>query len=488
MNKSIVVVGGGVTGLTAAYSLIKMSAQKGLRLKVHLLEGEHDPGGKICTERKNGYLLELGPDTIHDPAGMAFSLITELGLADDIITPLRSGHSVLHNNRLHSVSSGIMGSPAQKARAILATDAISLSAKFRAVLGSFIRGSQPGIDISIADYCRAKWGDEFSQILLEPLLAGIHGGRGQKLSMLALYPHLMDDQLHLKNVKQKSTFQESRPRIFTLKNGLSTLTQKLKEKLPKDTVITGTRVKSIDPSHSEGVQIKLEDGNELIGSVCVLATPAYESSKLLALSSPEVAGVLSSITFSSTVVVTTGISTHYDQKVPYGNGVISTGSSGSMISACTWSSLKWAGRSPKAVLLSRSFLHSGMGKDFLKHSDQGLKDIVASELGNVLRTKVDPLFTHVKRWHQAFPQYELGHVGKVKKLEEYERQNPQLLLCGASYRGGSITSCVRDAQRAAKKAFSSLLQNQSEENIAISQTEGPTLWSSEMRKENLQNA
>lgn len=461
MNNSVIVIGAGITGLVAAYTLRKTYPGR-----IVVVEGQATIGGKIRTERRNGCLLEMGPDTIHDRGALVYSLLSELGLSQDVIVPLQSGYSVLHKGSLHAVDSGIMGSLTGKAKAIWSTKAVSLPGKLRAVLGNFSSPLVNGTDISIADYGRARWGEEFSQIIVEPLLAGIHGGDSRRLSMKALYAHLLGGSSNGKAPR----FIPKSPPIFTLKDGLSSMVQELKAQLPVESLKVGVHARSVGLTKAgKGVVVTLDDGTDLRGDACVVTTPANVSAQLVENSLPDEASILSSIPFASTVVVTVAFPLNTIRHIPYGSGLIGTASSHSPISACTWSSLKWRGRAPEEILLVRCFLHPVTKEDYLSYSDEKLSEIVAQEIQKILRTSIRPLFVQVKRWENAFPQYELGHVEKVGRLEALEKSHPELRFAGASFRGASITSCVKDAMRVAEQVDATLTQVQTEKTDIKSQ-------------------
>ena len=480
MNNSVIVIGAGITGLVAAYTLRKTYPGK-----IVVLEGQPTIGGKIRTERSNGCLLELGPDTIHDRGGLAYSLLSELGLSQDIVVPLQSGYSVLHKGSLHAVDSGIMGSLTGKAKAIWNTKAVSLTGKLRAVLGNLGSPSVNGVDISIADYGRARWGKEFSQIIVEPLLAGIHGGDSARLSMKALYPYLLSSNSQGKSPKPIS----KSPAIFALKNGLSSMVEELKAHLPAESLKVGVRARSVGLTEAgDEVVVKLNDRTELKGDACIVTTPANVAAQLVEKSLPEEASILSSIPFASTVVVTVAFPLNTKRHIPYGNGIIGTASSRSPISACTWSSLKWRGRAPEEILLARCFLHPDTKEEYLSYSDEKLSAVVAQELQKILRTSIRPLFVQVKRWENAFPQYELGHIEKVKRLKALEKNHSELRFAGASFRGASITSCINDAMRVAEQIEATLAEV-STEKINITDRRGAySPKPKHYKTEDLQNA
>lgn len=480
MNNSVIIVGAGITGLVAAYTL--RGTYPG---RIVVVEGQPIIGGKIRTERHNGCLLELGPDTIHDRGGTVYSLLSKLGLSQDTIVPLKSGYSVLHKGSLHAVDSSIMGSLSGKAKAIWNTTAVSLPGKIRAVLGNLGSPSVNGADISIADYGRARWGKEFSQIIVEPLLAGIHGGDSKRLSMKALYPHLLSSGSHGKG----SSPNVKSPPIFSLKGGLSSMVQELKKQLPAQSLKVGVCARSVDFTRAgKGVVVTLDDRTELKGDACIVTTPAHVSAQLVENSLPDEASILSSIPFASTVVVTLAFPLNTKRHIPYGNGIIGTASSRSPISACTWSSLKWRGRAPEEILLARCFLHPDTQEEYLSYSDEKLSEIVSQELKKILRTSISPLFVQVKRWENAFPQYELGHVEKVKRLEALEKSHPELRYAGASFRGASITSCIKDAMRVAEQIEATLAEVSTEKINIINRRGAHSPKPEHYRTEDLQNA
>jgi len=484
MKRTVIVVGAGITGLTAAYALSKTSSSQ-----VMLLESGASIGGKIATERRSGCLLELGPDTIHDRTGIVYALLAELGLIKDVVVPLAGVNSILHQGALYGVDNGIMGSLTGQARALWSTKAVSLRGKLRAVLGNFTSPKVSVGDISIADYARARWGKEFSQVVVEPLLAGMLGGGGARLSMKALYPHLINHKVRGEGSRARPRVFRKVPPIFALKHGLSSMVQALRAQLPREALQVRARVKRVDLNHDgKGVKLELESGKVLTADACIVATPAYESAKLLAHSLPDEASVLSSIPFASTVSVTLGFPLDLKSNIPRGNGFIGTEVSDSMIGTCSLSSRKWPGRSPREILLARCFPSRKINDRCLTYSDEKLSQLFVSELRKIFSDIPQPLFVRIKRWEQAVPQYELGHIEKVKRLEGFEEMHPELRFAGASFRGSSVASCVRDAQRVANKIHFVLTTLQSKGDITTDRTEEQLSPSKYDRTKELQNA
>ncbi len=388
---------------------------------------------------------------------MVWSLLSELGLSDEVITPQQSGYSLFHAGQLFPVDGGIMGSLGGKAKAIWNTRAVSSIGKLRAAFGALRSSQHDGKDISIAHYAQRRWGKEFSELIIEPLLAGIHAGDSERLSFPALYPQLLGQTMSHK--KSPSAECCKSPTIFSLKGGLSSLVDALEQKLPEGSILRGAGVESLSLLSSGKVLLRLKDKSVMSAAGCILATPAHQSASILASELPKEAKLLSGIPFSSTLVANVGFAAG-KAKIPFGNGVIATKSSDSLLSACTWTSRKWPGRARKEIMLARCFLHPEKAEKHFRDSQNELQQLVLGELARFLGRRVDPYLVKIERWKNAFPQYEVGHLRRVRALEQFEHLHPQLSLAGASYRGSSIAGCIRDGERSARKLAQVLLQKE----------------------------
>ena len=456
MRASVVVIGGGISGLATATRL----AERLDPGSVVLIEGESRLGGKIRTERTDGFVLEGGPDCFlaTKPAGV--ELCRRLGIADRLVgtNPALRRSYVKRAGRLHPLPEGITGLVPSRLMPLLTTGVLSLRGRMRAGLELLVPPRRTAVEESVAEFARRRFGTEAYDWLIEPLLSGIFAGNGEELSLEATFPQLREMELRDGSLLKPLLTTRVRARgpsavragFVTLPDGLGELVEALATRLTGARVLTGTRVRSVrEAVVGRGYRVELSDGRIMESDAVVLATPAHASAAMVASLDPDLAGLLRSIPFVSTATVSLAFARAAIPAPLDGSGYVSPRVEGGPLVACTWTSNKFPGRVPPDAVLVRCFVGRA-GLDQVVHGEDAvLLDLSREELRAVHGITAPPLLSRVVRWPGGMPQYTLGHRERLARLAARLTAHPGLQLAGASYRGVGIPDCIASGWAAA---------------------------------------
>jgi len=452
---TVVVVGGGITGLVAAYDLARAG------VPATLVEESDRLGGKVQTERIDGFLIESGPDSFIRFRPNAVELVRELGLEHALIRPSepRAVH-VVANGRLVRLPEGMgLGLPSRLGP-LLTTDMFSWREKLRLGLDVVLpRGPLEG-DVAIGTVLRRRLGDTLVDRLAGPLLGGVYGTPIDELSLLAVAPQLRDTERDHRSFLL-ATFASRRTAVgespfVTLAGGVEQLVDALVEELRRSERVR-VRLQSTVVSLERlerGADVLLAGGEAIRADAVVLATPGPVSARLLERPAPAAAEHVRSIPHGSTAVV----SLAYDggQLGPgfASHGFLVAHGEPLEIDACTVSSLKWAGRAPHGTVLLRVFV-GARRPQLMAATDAALVRAAHHDLAGVLGLRGDPLLVHVTRWRDCMPQYTVGHLDRVAAALSSLDGTP-FVLAGAAYRGAGLPDCIAQGRSAAARARAAL--------------------------------
>jgi protoporphyrinogen/coproporphyrinogen III oxidase len=450
----VVVVGGGIAGLAAAFRLRELGRE------VLLLEASPRLGGVIRTETLDGFVVEAGPDALlaQKPEGLA--LCDALGLAARVIPTSPRPHTVLvlHRGRLHPLPEGMMLAVPTRVLPFLRSGLFSWPGKLRMALDLVLPGRPSEDDESIASLLRRRFGAEAVERLGEPLMAGIHAGDPERLSMRATFPRLVElERRHgslirgLWASRPRGPAAGGRPAFYSLAGGLGELVQALARRLPPSSVRLRSRVASL-ARREGGLAVALADGRAITAQAVIMAVPAYAAAPLVSPLSAEAGLLLQTIPFASSATVALGYRREdvahpldaHGLLVPRGEGLRSSG--------CTFASAKFAGRAPEGRVLLRAFLGGARDPDLLRLDDGALAALVRRELGPLLGIRGAPVAERVYRWPRATPQMEVGHLERMARLDAVVGDLPGLFLTGAGLRGTGLPDSIADGGRAALAA------------------------------------
>ena len=433
MSGPTVVVGAGLSGLAAAWTLSEAGAD------VLLLESTDRPGGVVRTERTEGFLLELGPNTVR-PTRELGALIEKLGLADEVLrADPRAARYVDFEGALHAVPM----SPGQ----LISTRLLSSGAKLR-LLGEPFRRAAPVDGESVRDFAARRLGPEIADRLVEPFVAGIFAGNAGRISVSAAFPALdRAERDHgslvggILAARRTEPAGPAQPRgLLSFRDGLETLPRALAARLGAR-LRTGTAVKSLVP-RDRGWTLR-SNGGDLEAESVVLAVPAPQAAALVGGFAPEAAAALSAIPQPPVVVLHLAWPESALARPLDGFGHLVCNGPGRRILGAVWSSSLFAGRAPEGQVLLTVFMGGARDPGAMKLSDFELTELAARDLVSEGLVRGPARLVQLTRWRQAIPQYEKGHEDRIGELARAEARWPSLHLLG-NYRGGvSVGDVVR---------------------------------------------
>jgi oxygen-dependent protoporphyrinogen oxidase len=484
MSKRIAIIGGGISGLAAAYHLKRRAQKERLDISCVLFERDSRLGGKIRTHREGGFVMEEGPDSIlaRKPAGVG--LIRELGLESEMVgsNPAAMKTYIFHKGKLESIPPGTnMGVPA-KFGPFASTALVSWPGKLRALFDLVLPKSEVRSDVALGAFLRRRLGDEVVNHVVEPLVAGVYAGSVDELSLRATFPQYLELEqkyrsLILGSIRQRRQVKARQPEatagtrtaqtstgrsaFVTLNNGLQTIVERLYDELHTWAELhVNTSVEGVARRGSGQYELKVVDANgprAVEADAVIVCTPAHVAADLLA---PlcETAERLRSIPYISTAVVLLGF---HRESLPAGldgAGFVVPRTEGRNITACTFTSSKWPHTAPKGQVLVRCYVGRAGQQEVLSQSDEEMVETVRAELRDILGISATPWFTRVVRWNHAMPQYRVGHLELVTDMDKAIREQvPGVFLAGAGYRGVGIPDCIQDGTNAADRAIEHVL-------------------------------
>jgi oxygen-dependent protoporphyrinogen oxidase len=445
-----VVVGAGISGLTAAYDLVRRGQA------VRLLERDARPGGLILTERIDQYVIDAGPDSLLALKPAALELCAELGLGDRLVPTLEPRAAyVLRGGLLHVLPEGsVLGIPV-RFRALATSSVFSTAGRLRMAAEVFVprRPAERG-DESIGAFVARRFGREAATYLAEPLLAGIHAGDVDRLSIGALFPRFVQAEREHGSVLRALRRQRG-PRapegIFrSLAGGLGDLVSALAGRLPKGALQLGARVESIERAGT--FRVRLAGGEAIEAPTVILATPAYVTAHLVRRLDEELARLCGAIAYASSAAVALAYRRQAVNHPLQGSGFVVPKIEGRAIIAASWVSSKWPGRAPRDIALMRAFVGGARDPAILEREDHEIAAIADAELRPLLRIAEPPVVRRVYRWPRANAQHEVGHLDRVRAIDAVLARHPGLFLTGSGFRGVGIPDCVADARAVARTA------------------------------------
>lgn len=448
--KRVVVLGGGIAGLVAAYELSK----RGRGVEVVLLEAAGAVGGKVRTEIVDGQVVETGPDSFITMKPEMLELVRELGLEGDLIpTGPDNGVSVLVDGRLIPMPAGMNLVMPTRVLPFAFTSLFTPGAKLHMALEPLRPMRKDGADESLADFTRRRLGAEALERLVAPMLAGIYAGDPEKMSVRSTFPQLLEMEKRGGLVKSlwwggsAPKRRDGLTTFMTLKGGLSQATAALKSKL-------GASVKTDCPAQAvrrENGRWQIVTPNAVFEADAVIAAlPASALADCVEGLDPELSMRLKEIPFASTATSTV----IYDEKAlarrPKGFGFLTTRGDGLTVTAATYSSAKFPGRAVAGKIAIRAFVGGAGREGDAEGAITRLESRVRADLDKVLGLQgVAPVAQKTTRWIKANPQYEVGHTRRLDRLSSCLKSHPGLVLAGASYGGVGLPDCVKSGRRAA---------------------------------------
>jgi len=453
---TVAIVGGGISGLCAALALHKQ------KVPYVLLEARDRLGGVIRTEARDGFLLEGGPDSMLAQKPEAIALCRELGLGERLVPthPEKRAVYVLHHRKLHPLPEGMVLAVPTKLLPFLSSGLFSWQGKLRMGLDLVIPGRNGHADESIASFVRRRFGQEAVDRLGEPLLAGIHAGDPERLSILATFPRFRELELaHGSLVRgmwaapRPTPVPDAQPpaAFYSLRGGLGELVEALVSRLDASALRTKARVCGVEAA-ARGFSLATEAGEAVSARSVIVAAPGPRIAQALEKLVPEAARMLGAIPFASSATVLLGYQRGDVAHPLDGYGMVVPVSEGLRTTALSFASTKFPFRAPEDHVLLRGFLGGVRDPHALSLWDDEMIETVTSEMRDVLGLRGAPVLTRVFRWPGGTPQLEVGHLERMREVERATAAVPGLFLTGAGVRSTGIPDSVADGTRAGEVA------------------------------------
>jgi oxygen-dependent protoporphyrinogen oxidase len=457
-----VVVGGGVSGLAAAHRAVELARERGRPLELTLLEAGDRLGGTIQTERRDGFLVECGPDSFLSEKPWALALCRRLGLEDRLVrTDDRFRRTfVAFRGSLHPLPEGFQLLAPTQLRPFLSSSLFSWRGKLRMACDLLLpRGSDP--DESLGAFVQRRLGREALERVAQPLVAGIYTADPDELSLAATMPRFLEMErrersviLALWRAARKAPglhagASGARWSLFvTFAEGMEELIRVLATRLPPGAVRLKERVTGAT-REGGAWRVTTARGAVFDGDALILAPEAYQAARILRYVDPALAHLLEGIPQASSATVTLAYRRDEIGHPLDGFGFVVPQVERRAIIACSFSSVKYPGRAPDGHALLRVFMGGAMNESVLEADDGALIATARAELHSLLGVAAAPRFARVARYPRAMPQYHVGHLARVETIERAVARHPGLRLVGGAYRGVGIADCVRSGEEAA---------------------------------------
>ena len=459
----VVVIGGGIAGLSAAYRLQGGEAS-GRVPEYRLVEGDGRWGGKILSERVDGFLVEGGPDSFIPQKPEALALVKDLGLSDRLMpsNDARRGAFVVRGGRMLPLPEGFTMLMPSQWGPFLRSPILSWPAKVRVATERWVPPRESGEeDESVADFVRRRMGREALERLGEPLLAHIHVADIERMSLRATYPQLarLEDRSGsltrgLREMRSRRANPPS-PMFWSLRGGLGELVDALVGRLDPHHLILGHRASSLERME-DGYRVRLENGTSLETRSVILALPARSAANLVRGLDEDLASRMAAIRDVSMATVSFGFRRRELGRSLDGFGFFVPRHEKRRILACTWTSTKFDHRAPSEMELVRVFLGGAHGQEDLELDDDQLLSEVLQELRQLLGVTAEPCLSRLYRWPRGYPQYDVGHPSRLREIEE--SLPPGIHLAGSAFHGVGLPDCIRSASRAAENALDQIVR------------------------------
>jgi protoporphyrinogen/coproporphyrinogen III oxidase len=447
-----IVIGGGIAGLTVAYELHRR------QVPFVLLERCARAGGLVLSEDIDGYTIDAGPDALLVQKPDGIRLCEELGLKDDLVPTKKPRLAYIQRGgRLHPLpDASVLGIPTRFGP-FLATRLFSWPGKLRMAGELFVPPRRDGEDESIGAFITRRFGREATTYLAEPLLAGIHAGDVNRLSIQSLFPRLVDAERSHGSVlrafrARRSPGADTDGAFRSLPGGLSQMIRALLGALPAERVRLNAPVRCVAfDTPSRTFFVETANGDRVRSRTVTFATPAYVTAGLLRPIDAELAGLCDGIPYVSTGIVAMAFRRSDVAHPLNGSGFVVPSVEKSGILAGSWMSSKWPHRAPADRVLMRAFVGGARDPRALERSDAELVEQVLASLRPLLGIGDDPLFTKVYRWERAGAQHEVGHASKLAGIARLLGDHQGIFLTGSAYRGVGIPDCVADGRATGKQ-------------------------------------
>ncbi|MFD0586653.1 protoporphyrinogen oxidase [Paenibacillus sp. GCM10027627] len=462
----IVVIGGGISGLSSAFYLQREAERQGRSVHLTIVDEAPALGGKINTLQRDGFVIEKGPDSFLARKQAMVELAAELGLEDELTAtnPAAKKTYIMHNKKLHAMPQGLVLGIPTEILPFAKTGLLSWGGKLRALMDVALPARPAPDDESLGGFLERRVGTEVMRRIAEPLLAGIYAGDLKKLSLKATFPQFAESErkhgslikgmIHNRKVTAAAASAKAKGATFlTFKRGLSSLVRALDNALSAVERELGVKAEELIRESNGGYTVVLSNGKRLQADKIVMTAPAFAAAELLEplVACPE----LRDIRYVSVANVVMAFDKAEFGLEFDGSGFVVPRSEGLHITACTWTSSKWLHSSPSDKVLLRCYVGHSEDQESVKLPDQELIAAVRKDIRETMGITAEPLFTELTRLNRSMPQYPVGHLERMSALRaRLQAEAPGIWVTGAAFDGVGLPDCVRQGKEAAQKLLS----------------------------------
>ena len=458
--KRIAIIGGGISGLAAAFEL-EQQRRAGANVEYVLYESSPGFGGVLRTEKIDGCIVEAGPDSFITEKPWAADLCRALGLGGQLIGSNDAERKtyILARGRLIAMPDGLMFMVPTKIVSTGLSPLFSWKTKLRMIRELFHSPQTADGDESVAAFVERHYGREMVDRLADPLLSGVYGGEAAALSVRAVLPRFAEmERSHgslgcaMLAARRKMSPSGNRPTpsLFTsLRSGMQQLAEAVVAHLTPASLQANALVQSVQPD-SGGWLVSTGTQSDRFDAV-ILAVPTYGAAHLLSAASPELSAELTAIQYTSSITVALGYDRSVRQSLPAGFGLLVPRSEGKQMLAATFVHNKFLHRAPADRALLRCFFAGQSAERVWPLAEDQIVGITRNELQPILGLRDEPVFARVYKWKSAMAQYGVGHLERLDRIERLRQKLPGLALAGNGYRGIGVPDCVRSGRDAAEQ-------------------------------------
>ncbi|NLX12946.1 MAG: protoporphyrinogen oxidase [Phycisphaerales bacterium] len=471
--KRILIIGGGVAGLAAAHRLTELAAAAARPLDLKLIEGLDRLGGSIVTRRKDGLLIEGGPDSFITAKPWGLALSRRLGIEQQLIptNPACRRTFVVRRGRMYPIPEGFLLLAPTRIMPFVTSRLFSWPGKFRMGMDLLLPAKPlgPDDDESLGSFVRRRFGREALERVAQPLVGGIYTADPDKLSLRTTMPRFLEmeaqygsliramrKQMPAARAAQANVDSGARYSMFVaFRDGMDTLVNALADRLPTDAVQLGRSAETIDYVDTTW-RVRFRDGRHESADGLIVATPAHVTGGLVRDLDATLADDLAAIPYASSATLSLAVRRAQLGRLPDGFGFVVPFSERRTIIAVTFSSIKFEDRAPADRILMRAFLGGALQPDVYALDDDSLYRAVMTDLRELIGLQGEPEFTDLYRWPLSMPQYPVGHLLNVRRIEQRLAARRTIAFAGNGFSGVGIPDCVHSGEQAAEKLFAAL--------------------------------
>ncbi|MEK4473669.1 protoporphyrinogen oxidase [Paenibacillus sp. FSL R7-0048] len=467
-TRKIVIIGGGLSGLSAAFYIRKFYKEAGIKPDIVLLEKEKNLGGKIETLHRDGFVIEKGPDSFLAERAEMCELAKELELDHELVStnPLAKKRYILQRDKLNPLPNGLVLGIPTELKPFLSSGLVSFGGKIRAMMDFILPPRRNDEDESLGELIERRLGSEVLENLTEPLLSGMYAGDIQKISLHATFPQFgqLEQQYGslirgMRTGRKNKKVQEgtTQTTFLTFRKGLQSLVHSLIYELHDVEQRTESNVVSIQAVGSPSIyEVELENGERLLADDVYITTPNFSAADILrphmevtALEAVDYVSVANLVmAFSKKDIVN-----EYD-----GSGFFVPRKEGRNITACTWTSTKWPHTAPDDKVLLRCYVGRSGDEQNVQLPDEALTELVLKDLREIMGITAKPIFTEITRLEHSMPQYPIGHLDNITEFrKDLAASLPGVYVIGAGFNGIAMPDCIKQSKLIAESVAKQLM-------------------------------